>query len=184
MAFRPEPKHWWQRLARDFARWAIDAEHDQGLRQGVTSVELIEIKPISYEPAKSTIAAAPDFTFAAEGFAAAVAASFAVQDHTIRAVSMPEELPVDDDIHEQLLSVTEPYILWDSPKPPHYFATDYFFDGVEVLHSWTMPRPERLSHRLRFSTMDERKTVFRDLRKRRDLFRLSPDLVRSRVTRQ
>lgn len=181
-AYRPATRNPLWRLLRRVARALIGADTDPMLRIGVfdPGIATADLRLRPHQPLQPQAE-----SFAALGRPAAVGRGVTIDttDMTLRTVEPPRELPTDPVMEEWLGEVTEPYILWDSPKPPFDLLSDYFYDYAEPLPQAYMPLYVQPLERTVKSDENKCREAFSSLSNDRLLFTLTPEAVRSRSTR-
>jgi hypothetical protein len=160
----------------------LHAATDPELRPGVFNATIATAEPELYSSERIQPAAS-SFGPLAQSVAVGRGMTLETASAGLRPVEPPVEKPADPMIDDWLQEVTEPYMLWDSPKPLFDFPTDYFYDFAEPLPQLHMPlyvqplvaSPRRIENPCSLAISR--------LSKDRLLFTLSPEAVRLRAAR-
>jgi hypothetical protein len=184
-AFRDPGGNLWQRLRRSLARRLLGAEAETW-RRGLADVRL-RPQPARLSTVSRELIRRRELQLAAAGPAARFAPTPSLGPTRVESLRVaPQEVPQpepDYEMDEWLAEVTEPYILWDAPKPEFGYLADYFYDDAEALPELGLPPRTRLWSRLKPARDNAVLGAFSDLRKQARLFTLPPDqLVRKRTS--
>ena len=180
-AYRPFSGGRLRRVLRHIARYMLNADTDPDLETGSFDVTMA---PAEHELTSSDYLQSAANAFGPLHHAVAVARGMTIEasDISLPSVSPPAVRLSDPDVDDWLQEVTEPYILWDSPKPSFALYSDYFYDYAEPLPQAHMPLYVRPLEPLYPRTENPCSVAFSRLSKDRALFTLSPEAVRLRTT--
>lgn len=184
-AFRDPGGNLWQRLWHSLARRLLGADAETW-RRGIGEIHL-QPRPVRLELASKEISGRRELRLSAALPATRFASALAGKQikvaplHVVRQ-ELPKPEP-DYEMEEWMEEVTEPYILWDAPKPEYGYMDDYFLDDGEPVPELGLPPRARLWSQSKPKRNQPVLQAFRDLRKQADLFTLPPDqLVRKRTS--
>jgi hypothetical protein len=182
-AFRDPGGNLWQRLWHSLARRLLGAD---AWGRGIGEIRLqprsVRLRPFSVDLVDSR-----ELSLSAAWPAARFAANLSREKIKVAPLRVaPHELPdrePDYELVEWMEEVTEPYILWDAPKPEYGDMDEYFLDDGEPVPELGLPLRSPLWSHSRPKRNRAVQNAFRDLRKQADLFTLPPDqLVRKRTS--